>query len=179
MAIKDVWIEPKLFEDRRILFRNFSGEPSTFNPQGDRTFNIVITQDEADALTAEGWNIKALRPREEGEPPLPTLPVRVYYGKQSPTAVLITHRGKTPLDESMIGILDWAEPQQIDLIIRPNKWDVNGKQGVKAYLKAIYFTMKESELDLKYADVPDAPETAAGAIMSQQRNPFEKTDEDA
>jgi hypothetical protein len=178
VADKKEWIEPRLFEGRRILFRNFSGEKSKFNPQGDRTFNVIITQEEADELTREGWNVKSLPPREEDELPTPTLPVRVYYGKRSPVAVLITHRGKTPLDESMIGILDWAEPKQIDMIIRPSHWDVNGKQGIKAYLKAVYFTMQESELDLKYADIPDAPETAASAIMSQQRNPFEEQDEE-
>lgn len=178
MAEKREWVEPLLLENRRILFRNFSGEPSKFNPNGDRTFNVVISREEADALSAIGWNPKALPLREDDIEPTITLPVRVYYGKSSPTAVLITHRGKTQLDESMISILDWAEPKQIDLILRPNRWDVQGKTGIKAYLKSIYFTMLESELDLKYADVPDAPETAAGAILRQQQNPFEENQED-
>ena len=177
MADKREWIEPLLLEDRRILFRNFSGEPSKFNPNGDRTFNVVITPEEAERLDKQGWNVKTLPPREEGDSETPTLPVRVFYGKSSPTAVLITHRGKTPLDESMIGILDWAEPKQVDMIIRPNHWDVNGKQGIKAYLKAVYFTMQESELDLKYADLPDAPQSAAAALAAQQKNPFEEEGE--
>lgn len=178
MAEKREWIEPLLLEDRRILFRNFSGEPDKFNPQGDRTFNVVITPEEAEQLDKDGWNVKVLPPREEGDLPTPTLPVRVYYGKTSPTAVLITHKGKTQLDESMINILDWAEPKQVDLIIRPSKWDVNGKQGIKAYLKSIYFTMRESALDLKYSDLPDAPSTAVSALVDQQKNPFEESSEE-
>jgi hypothetical protein len=168
------WIEPLLLEGRRLLFRNFSGEPSKFNREGDRNFNITLTADEAERLDKEGWNVKTLPPREDGDEPLHTLPVRVFYGKTSPTAVLITHKGKTALDESMISILDWAEPKNVDAIIRPSRWDVEGKTGIKAYLKAIYFTMQESALDLKYADVPDAPDSAASALVEAQKNPFEE-----
>jgi hypothetical protein len=161
------WIEPLLLEERRILFRNFSGEQTKFKPKGEREFHVVITPEEAETLARDGWNVKTLPPRDEDDEPLHTLPVRVFYGRSSPTAVLITHRGKTPLDESMIGILDWAEPKNVDLIIRPNKWDVNGKAGIKAYLKQIYFTMNESALDMKYADLEDAPDSAASALVAQ------------
>jgi hypothetical protein len=48
-------------------------------------------------------------------------------------------------------MLDWAEFENIDLIVSGYDWDVNGKQGTKAYLKKMYVTLVEDELDRKYA----------------------------
>ena len=43
----------------------------------------------------------------------------------------------------------------MDLILNPYEWAVNGKTGVKAYLKSIFVTIQEDELERKYADVPE------------------------
>jgi hypothetical protein len=163
-------LQPVVLEDRRILFRNFAGEEGRFNAKGQRNFNVLLTQDEADAMAADGWNVKYLQPREEGEPPQPRLEVSVHFGKNPPRVVLITSKGKTPLDESMISLLDWAEIEGVDMIIRPYEWEVNGRTGVKAYLKSIYVSIREDELEKKYMDVPDS---AAGAMMMAHEEPEE------
>jgi hypothetical protein len=86
--------------------------------------------------------------------------VAVSFGKNPPRIVLITSRGKTNLDESMVSLLDWADIENVDMIVRPYNWDVNGKTGIKAYVKSLYVTIREDELELKYLDVPDSGQSA-------------------
>ena len=51
--------------DAKIMFRNFSGKPDKFNPQGGRRiFSVRLTNELADNLKADGWNIKYLKPGE-------------------------------------------------------------------------------------------------------------------
>lgn len=157
-------LQPVVLEDRRILFRNFGGEEGRFNAKGDRNFNVLLTDEEAEAMIADGWNVKWLQPREDGDKPQARLEVSVKYGSRGapPRVILITSKGKSPLDESMVNILDWAEIAKVDMIIRPYSWEVSGRTGVKAYLKSIYVTIVEDELELRYADVPDS---AASSIV--------------
>lgn len=153
-----------LLEDRRIIFRNFTGAEGRFNAKGQRNFHVVLEEDEAERMTVAGWNVKYPKPREDGDQPLPHLPVKVRFDNFPPRVVLITSRGKTPLDESMVDILDWAEIEHVDMILNPSWYDVNGKSGYSAYLKSLYVTIHEDELELKYADVPDSAQSALAVV---------------
>lgn len=149
-------------EGARIGFRNFSGEEGRFNPKGRRNFCVFLEEDIAKDMEKEGWNVKWLQPREEGDEPQAYLQVKVVFGKIPPKIVLVTMRGKTRLDEDTVNILDWAEIQNVDLVIRPYNWEVNGNTGVSAYIKTMYVTLREDEFESKYYDVPDS---AASAMM--------------
>jgi hypothetical protein len=153
-----------VFEDCRIIFRNFSGAEGRYNVKGNRNFNLLLDKEIAEQMLAEGWNVKYLRPREEGDEPQPRLEVSVSYKGRPPRVVMITSRGRTSLGEDMIGILDWADFEKVDLMIHPYQWEVNGKSGIKAYLASIYVTIHEDELELKYSDVPEI-DSAQSAIM--------------
>ena len=142
-----------VIENARIGFRNFSGEEGRFNPKGKRNFCVFLDTELGEKLQDDGWNIKWLEPREEGDEPQAYLQVAVSYEHFPPKIVQITSRGQTILDEDMVGVLDWAEIENVDLIIRPYNWKVNGKSGVKAYLKTMYVTIYEDEFAQKYKDI--------------------------
>ena len=150
-----------MVEDARIMFRNFSGKEGQYNREGDRNFAVVIPDEIADQMVLDGWNVRQLDPREEGDDPTPYVQVSVNFNNRPPRVVLLTSTTRTQLDESSIEILDWADFKTVDLIARGYEWSVNGKSGTKAYLQSLFVTIEEDALERKYAvheNPPDHPE---------------------
>jgi hypothetical protein len=151
-----------VIENARIGFRNFSGEAGKFNPAGRRNFCVFLEEDLSKVLEDDGWNVRYLQPKDDGDAPQAYLQVAVSYDNVPPKIVLISSKGKTVLDESSVKILDWAEIKEVDLIVRPYNWSVSGKEGVKAYIKSMYVTIVEDEFESKYYDVPDSAADSIG-----------------
>lgn len=138
-------------ENAVIRFRNFSGAAGRFNPAGKRNFCVFLDNETANVLQNDGWNVKWLQPRNEEDNPQGYLQVNVSFDNYPPKIMLITSNGRTMITEETVDSLDWAEIETVDIVIRPYNWEVNGKQGVSAYLKSMYVTIVEDTLDKKYS----------------------------
>lgn len=142
-----------MIEDARIIFRNFQGKEGQYNRAGDRNFAVIIPDDKlAKDMLKDGWNVRYLEPREEGDEPTPYISVAVNFNNRPPRIVMLTSRARTNLTEDTVEVLDWANIQSVDVICRAYEWTVNGKSGIKAYLQSLFVTIEEDYLERKYAD---------------------------
>lgn len=154
-----------IIENARLMFRNFSGKEGRFNPEGQRNFCVALPSDLASRMMADGWNIKFLNPRDEGEEPQAYVQCKVRYDNFPPKVVLVTSHGKSVLDAETINTLDYAEIANADLVITPYQWEMpgTGKTGVTAYLKNLYVTIAEDPFEAKYyGNLPDSAYDAIG-----------------
>lgn len=148
-----------MIDDARICFRNFSGEPSKFNREGERDFSVVIPSEEIkDMLLANksrdgaSWNVKIKAPREEGEAPFMYLKVKVRFNDYGPKVYLVAGDRQHRLDEEDVGILDKIEIDSVDLDIRPHDNFTQGNYFRTAYLQSIRVHQR---LDRFEADMGD------------------------
>lgn len=141
-------------ENATLMFKNFSGiARSRYDREGDRNFCVVIDDPEQAQLMAnDGWNVRILKPREDGEEPKHYLNVAINFNFwKKPEIYMICNGVKTLLDEMSVGTLDGAEIVNCDLVIRPRQWDDDGETKIKAYLQEMYVTIERSRFAAKYA----------------------------
>lgn len=177
-----------LVEDANILpfpFKNFEGREGQYNREGDRQFSITLDPDLAQEMLDDGWNVKRLKAREvDGEMQEGDyyITIAVGYKAKPPKLVLLSSKGRVDLGQHECEILDWVDIAKADVMIRARHYDINGKQGVKAWLKSIFVTLEEDYLDRKYADVEYAELDAAGnprlAIESGKPREVSEEEED-
>lgn len=166
-----------LIEDARIVFRNFKGAEGMYNREGDRNFAVLIDDPEMEQkLKDDGWNVKYLKPRDDEDSEQAYLQVSVNFNGRPPTVAMISSKGKEHLDEHTVELLDYVDIRQVDMILNPYNWAVNGKSGIKAYLKSLFVTIEEDALDRKYADIPDAQSSVADDIEKDSWSTDEEPD---
>lgn len=164
----------RVFENAEIRFRNFAGRAGNFNPEGVRSFLLYLDPKKAEEMREEGWNVKQMKVREEGEVPQDYISVAVEYDKgRPPRIVVITGNNRTEITENDTEVLmqlDYAEITNIDLVLNPYEWTVRENSGVKAYLKTAYITLYQDELDRKYAEDPtdQNPNPSSSSTVSEE-----------
>lgn len=139
-------------DDAKIIFKNFGGNESKFNRQGDRNFSLLIEDpDTADAMIKEGWNVRIKPGRDEDDGPFMRLPVKVKFTDYGPKVYLNSAGNVTELDEESIACLDNIDIESVDMDIRPYDWEVNGKTGRTAYLQSMEVIQRIDRFAARYA----------------------------
>lgn len=138
-----------------IFYRNFSGVEKKYNPAGNRNFCVEIPEDATvdntplyQVLLEEGWNVRLMPPRNEGDAPMHYIQVNVSFKNVPPNIWMIAGRRKTRLDEGSVDSLDYAEIKTVDLVINPYNWEPGR---VKAYLKTMYIEIVQDAFADKWA----------------------------
>lgn len=146
-------------EDVKIVFRNMEGREGEYNEKGQRNFSIILEPGIASAMKQDGWNVRERQPKPRDDDPNPDimlhLPVSVSYKYRAPAIYMITSHGRTHLDETTVGLLDFADIVKVDIILHASPWEKGDKSGYKAYVKTMFVTILEDDLELKYGNVPD------------------------
>ena len=144
-----------VIRDAQIVWRNSEGKEGMYNAKGNREFSVILPESLAQQLLEDGWNVKRTKEREGDDDEMtgndPYITISVSFKIKPPRIVMITSGGRTNLSEDMVEVLDYADIEKADLIFNPYDWTVNGKSGVKAYLKSLFVTIEEDELEREYA----------------------------
>ena len=142
-----------------IIWTNFAGAPTRFNPAGGkRTFALVLTEDIANELKAEGWNVKFRDPKDPDDDPLIYTEIVVNMDSAYPPSVVLYsefggRKKSNSLDAESIGELDRIEIDNVDLVIHPYVHGRPGPHSTKGYAKAIHVIQgQDGYFGAKYAE---------------------------
>jgi len=133
-------------ENAQVIYPNLEGRVSEYNKEGKKGFAIVLPEDFADKLLRDGWHVNRTEPREEGEPSIPFINIKVNFKQKPPRVVMVTSTGPVPLNERSVGVLDDADIEYVDLTCIGNPWE----RGLSCYLQKAFFVINEDVLDQKY-----------------------------
>ena len=153
-----------VIEGAQLVLKNFSGEKGRyFNQTGDPEFAVVIPEDMVDTLKADGWNVKQFRAKpDDTEEPAHFLKIKVGMKGRPPRMVLINGSGSKDVDREDCSVFDYVRAKNVDIAINPNEYDFESRgermTGVSAYLRSLFVTADEDELERKYSNVPNANE---------------------
>lgn len=146
---EDLWVE-----NAEIGYKNFAGNVSPVNLKGNKTFSIFFEEDVAKQLEEQGWNIKWPKPNPDIDPAddrrKPHLPVEARFDNYPPKVAIMNYENPVFLENDTINQLDSAIIEKADVLVRPYNYVVSGREGVKAYLKSLYVTLREDEGTRKY-----------------------------
>lgn len=143
----------------RIVYKNFSGRADKFNDEGRRNFAVVLSPEQAQDLSDQGYNVKERPPRDPEDDPFFYLKVNVKFDTKGrpPRVVMVTQRNQTRLDEDLVDMLDDVYIEKANIRFRGWEYDP-GKHS--AYLQTLFAQVVEDELGMEFDHIPMAGATA-------------------
>lgn len=134
-----------------IIFPNFAGRSDQYNKTGIRNFSVTISNDTAEAMLADGFNVKFPKPNPEIDPDddrrLPTLNITVSkdhdiipYGIR---IFLVDGENEQRVDNTNLDMLDGLDIDYANVKFSVYDWSVNGISGRKAYLQSLQIFLKD------------------------------------
>lgn len=162
-------------------FCNFSGRATGKNSEGSRNFTVYLDHCEiyicdgrtmrkkcdysVDEMIQDGWNVKFDSYGINADDPRPMVQVQLSYGNPyfgDPKVAKVTSKQKFRVSEQDVGDLDTDEIASVSMTIRPRVW--GDEERVKAYLRSLYVTIVEDDLDEAMSDIPwaDSSEESDG-----------------
>lgn len=137
----------------RLIFKNFAGRKDKFNEEGRRHVSIVLSEQQADELAEQGYNVKSRPPRQEGDDTLYHLKLNVKFDTagRPPRVVMVTKKKQTRLDEDIVDLLDDLYIERAN--VRFRAWEYEpGKRS--AYLQTLFAVVQEDTLGAEFEDIP-------------------------
>ena len=184
----------KVFKNVRIIWKNFSGTVSEFNPKvgtdahgnpiGKRYFSIILTEEMAEELrnieligdngkVLKGCNVKTRVPQGDYDEPLYTL--KVGFGAYPPEAIWrVIPKGRMALNLETVGNLDHEVIDHADVKVSIATWSYAGKSGITVYLQKLIAYIQEDDFDNndEFANIPiiggHAPEGYSHPVASEE-----------
>jgi hypothetical protein len=158
-------MNPHYIDDAKVIFPWFSGKETPMNRKGDRNFGLVLTQEKADELKADGYLVKVYRPKgEDGQPDMSVdgiiyIKCKLNFESSRPPRVnLVTCIDdvckRTPLDSTNITLLDSADIEMVDCKIGPYDWKNASGEGRAAYVQNLFVKVNLDRYDAKYDALP-------------------------
>ena len=164
------------FDHVRITFRNLAGRPTDWNKKGGvRDFAVVLDNyEDVQQLIDMGFNVKYFNKKNPDDPEVPYLKVKVNFrndddGKLiAPHIYMINNNKKTLVTPATAQIIDQADIEYCDIVIRPYYYEVNGKSGTSAYLEKMYVNIEQDDFEKKYSMYDDGEDN-----LDMEEVPFE------
>lgn len=166
----------------KLIYPNFAGNGGQFNDEGNRNFNIELTQDEFDFLTDEGFRPR-MREKIDADPQL-LLKINVKFkddpaDTRNPKILFKTQYGNKrmwsehkkavvqgeEIDFSPVDILDWADIENVNLSFSAYRGKMSDHN--TAYLQMLIATKHEDPFENEFYD-NDEPDTALNTMTFQK-----------
>lgn len=146
------------FLQAQIGLRNFEGREGRFNKDGERSFAIFLTEEQAVELIKQGLNVKPPKFDEEGNQlGRSFLKVKVRFDIMPPE--IFFSRGEEDengriiiklLPMSELRTLDNADLEYCDLKVNVRDWSKGANKGKSVYLDSGVFIAKRNPMIERY-----------------------------